>query len=160
MKYFFYNPKTKQSEGPYSIDMLRELVSKEQILPESKLCPPGGKNWIEAAEISELFSPGPLPLVNNEDDDFVHPLSKKGIKLQRKGFFYQSGIKSISAGVIAIIFSIIYIIMMNKLMSIFGDFAKTKISYTISNIFIIFGVILICRGVYKLKKGKSINPEK
>ena len=160
MKYFFYNPKTKQSEGPYSIDMLRELVSKEQLLPESKLCPPGGKKWIDAAEIGELFSPATIPNISEENDDFVHPLSKKGIKLQEKGFFYQSGTKSITGGVMAIIFSIFYIVMMNKLMSFFGGFAKTKISYTIPIIFIVFGLIFICIGVYEFKKGKSINPDK
>ena len=160
MQYYFYNENTKQAEGPYSIDMLRELVSKDQILPESKLCLQGGQKWVEAAEIGELFGPAPLPNVSDEVDDFVHPLSKKGIKLQEKGFFYQSGIKSISGGLMAIMFSIFYMIMMNNLLSFFGSFAKTKISYGIPIIFVFFGVIFICIGVYEFKKGKSINPDK
>ena len=157
MKYFFYNPKTKQSEGPYSIDMLRELVSKEQILPESKLCPPGGKKWIEAAEIVELFSPAPLPPINNEDDDFVHPLSKKGIKLQQKSILKGQGWNWIISGS--------FILLMEIFLYFF--FLRHIISFLGSNSFLfmfispaIFAIMLIVFGIYQLKKGKEINPDK
>ena len=157
MKYFFYNPYTKKSEGPYTIDMLRELVSKEQIQPDSKLCPPGGKKWIEAAEIGELFSPAPLPPVNNDDDDFVHPLSKKGIKLQQKSILKGQGWNWIISGS--------FILLMEIFLYLF--FLRHIISFLGSNSFLfmfiwpaIFAIMLILIGIYQLKKGKKINPDK
>ena len=157
MKYFFYNPETKQSEGPYSIDMLRELVSKEEILPNSLLCPPGGNNWIEATEIGELFSPAPLPPVSNEDDDFIHPFSKKGIKLQQKSILKGQGWNLIISGS--------FILLMEIFLYFF--YLRHIISFLGSNSFLfmfiapaVFAIILIVFGIYQLKKGKKINPDK
>ena len=157
MKYFFYNPYTKNSEGPYTIDMLRELVSKEQIQPDSKLCPPGGKKWIDAAEIGELFSPAPLPLGSNEDDDFVHPFSKKGIKLQQKSILKGQGWNLIISGS--------FILLMEIFLYFF--YLRHIIFFLGSNSFLfmfiapaIFAIILIVFGIYQLKKGKKINPDK
>ena len=152
MKYFFYNPYTKKSEGPYTVDMLRGLVSKEQIQPDSKLCPPGGKKWIEAAEIGELFSPAPLPPLNNEDDDFVHPLSKKGIKLQQKNFLKGIGWIWISVGSI--------LLFVDSIMCLFLRIFLGLNSYLIFLFLFIFPIVLIVFGIYQLKKGKKINPDK
>ena len=154
MKYFFYNPETKQSEGPYSIDMLRELVTKEQIQPDSKLCPPGGKRWIEAAEIGELFSPAPLPKVNNEDDDFVHPLSKKGVKIQYKKGYKAFGWFLIFMGSSSLFMGILFYFFLGNLLSAFG----TNSNYSIF-IFPLgcMSAILILFGFFFLKKSKKVN---
>jgi hypothetical protein len=151
MKYFFYNPYTKKSEGPYTIDMLRELVSKEQIQPDSKLCPPGGKKWIEAAEIGELFSPAPLPQISNEDDNFVHPLSKKGIKLQQKRSLEIQGWIWMSLGS--------FLLFLDSIMCLFIRIFLGSISYLIFLFPLIISIIMIVFGNYQLKKGKKINPD-
>ena len=135
MKYFFYNPYTKNSEGPYTIDMLRELVSKEQIQPDSKLCPPGGKKWIEAAEIGELFSPAPLPQISNEDDNFVHPLSKKGIKLQQKRSLEIQGWIWMSLGS--------FLLFLDSIMCLFIRIFLGSISYLIFLFPLIISIIMI-----------------
>ena len=151
MKYFFYNPYTKKSEGPYTIDMLRELVSKEQIQPDSKLCPPGGKNWIEAAEIGDLFSAAPLPQISNEDDNFVHPLSKKGIKLQQKRSLEIQGWIWMSLGS--------FLLFLDSIMCLFIRIFLGSISYLIFLFPLIISIIMIVFGNYQLKKGKKINPD-
>ena len=157
MKYFFYNPETKQSEGPYSIDMLRELVSKEEILPNSLLCPPGGNNWIEATEIGELFVPASLPPVNNEDDDFIHPFSKKGIKLQQKSFLKGQGWIWIISGSFALLMEIfLYFFFLRYILSFLGSITILFAFIPLTTI----GLILIILGIYQLKKGKKINPDK
>ena len=157
MKYFFYNPYTKNSEGPYTIDMLRELVSKEQIQPDSKLCPPGGKKWIDAVEICELFSPAPIPDISEENDDFVHPFSKKGIKLQQRSFLKGQGWIWIISGSFALLMEIfLYFFFLRHILSFLG-------SNTLLYAFIPFttiALILIILGIYQLKKGKKINPDK
>ena len=89
MEYFLFNQKTNQSEGPYSISMLRELVKMGKTLPESLLCPLGGNEWIQATTLNDLFTPAPPPLAStNEKDDFVHPITKKGILTQQKKSFF------------------------------------------------------------------------
>ena len=45
MEYFLFNQKTNQSEGPYSISMLRELVKMEKILPE----------WVGEKKLIRIF---------------------------------------------------------------------------------------------------------
>jgi hypothetical protein len=157
MKYFLYNPYTKNSEGPYTIDMLRELVSKEQIQPDSKLCPPGGNKWIDAAEIGELFSTAPIPDISEKNDDFVHPLSKKGIKLQQKSILKGQGWNWIISGSSILLMGIfLYFFFLRHILSFLG-------SYTYLYAFIPFttiALILIILGIYQLKKGKKINPDK
>ena len=154
MKYFFYNPYTKNSEGPYTIDMLRELVSKEQIQPDSKLCTPGGKKWIDAAEIGELFSPAPLPLISNEDDDFVHPLSKKGIKQTRRNYLKTTGWFLIIIGTFTLIMEAIYLFVIYAFLS---SYLKSFHILVIIVPAIIF-TLLICLGIYLIKRGNKINP--
>jgi hypothetical protein len=154
MKYFFYNPYTKNSEGPYTIDMLRELVSKEQIQPDSKLCTPGGKKWIDAAEIGELFSPAPLPLISNEDDDFVHPLSKKGIKQTRRNYLKTTGWFLIIIGTFTLIMEAIYLFVIYAFLS---SYLKSFHFLVIIVPAIIF-TLLICLGIYLIKRGNKINP--
>ena len=160
--YFFYNPKTNKSEGPYSIDMLRELISKEQIQPNSKLCPVGGKKWIDATEIAELFGPVPVSDVNNENDDFVHPLSQKGILQQQKIALLSKGFSCISSGIL-ILFSLIPIYyFFSGMKGILGAFGgkTTNYSFYILLCFIIFcSGILISLGIYLRKKGKRVKIE-
>ena len=152
MKYFFFNPYTKKSEGPYSVDMLRELVSKEQIQPDSKLCPPGGNKWIEAVEIGELFSPAPLPPVSNEDDNFVHPLSKKGIKLQQKKSLEIQGWIWMSLGSSLLFLDLIMCLFLRIFLGLY--------SYLIFLFPLIISIMMIVFGIYYLKKGKKINTDK
>lgn len=156
MKYFFYNPYTKNSEGPYTIDMLRELVSKEQIQPDSKLCTQGGKKWIDAAEIGELFSPAPLPLVSNEDDDFVHPLSKKGIKQTRRNYLKTAGWFLIIIGTFTLILEAIYLFVIYAFLSSYLKSFHILVIIVPAFIF----TLLICLGTYLIKRGNKINPDK
>ncbi|MEC8421426.1 MAG: GYF domain-containing protein [Verrucomicrobiota bacterium] len=155
MKYYFYNPETKQSEGPYSIDMLRELVSKEQILPESKLCPPGGKKWIDAAEIGELFSPAPIPNISEENDDFVHPLSKKGIlKIKKYGY--------ITLGICLLLYGIpnlcLSIYTMYTLIPMMGSMGVYTSWFTFSFAFLtLFELLCSALGFFLINKGRKIK---
>ncbi len=67
MEYFLLNPKTKSTEGPYSLEMLRELVRTGRLLPDSLLSPPGGSDWKQACEVDDLFTPAPIPeFIKNE----------------------------------------------------------------------------------------------
>lgn len=155
MKYFFYNPKTKQSEGPYSIDMLRELVSKEQLLPESKLCPPGGKKWIDAAEIGELFSPAPIPNISEENDDFVHPLSKKGILKIKKYGYITLGICLVLYGIPSL-FASVY--TMYTLLTMSGFMGVSTSWYTIPFGFLtLFELLCSALGFFLINKGRKIK---
>jgi hypothetical protein len=127
MKYFFYNPETKQSEGPYSIDMLRDFV------------------------------PAPLPPVNNEDDDFIHPFSKKGIKLQQKTFLRGQGWIWIISGSFTLLMEIfLYFFFLRYILSFLGSSTILFAFIPLTTI----GLILIILGIYQLKKGKKINPDK
>ena len=153
MKYFFYNPYTKNSEGPYTIDMLRELVSKEQILPESKLCLQGGQKWVEAAEIGELFGPAPLPNISENDDDFVHPMSKKGVKIQYKKGYKAFGWLFMFMGGSSLFMCISSYFFLGNLFSAFG----TNSNYYIYIVPSLGSVIFFLFGFFFLKKSKKIN---
>lgn len=156
MKYFFYNPYTKNSEGPYTIDMLRELVSKEQIQPDSKLCPPGGNKWIDAAEIGELFSPAPIPDISEENDEFVHPLSNKGVKIQYKKGYKAFGWLFIFIGSSSLFMCILFYFFLGNLFSAFGTNSNYYF-YLIYVVPLLGSVISLLVGFFFLKKSKKIN---
>lgn len=163
MEYFLLNPKTKSTEGPYSPEMLRELVRTGKLLPDSLLSPPGGNDWKQACEVDDLFTPAPVPSTNTKDakDDFVHPLSKKGILQQQKHVLLSKGFSCISSGIF-MLFSLIPIFYffngMKGLLETFGG--KTSyIFYVLPVMVILFSSILIGTGIYLRKKGKQIKIE-
>jgi hypothetical protein len=164
MEYFLLNPKTKSTEGPYSLEMLRELVRTGKLLPDSLLSPPGGSDWIQACEVDDLFTPAPVPSTNTENakDDFIHPLSKKGILQQQKHVLMSKGFSCISTGIL-MLFSLIPIYyFFNGMKGLLGAFGgkTTSYSFYILPCFIIFcSGVLISLGIYLRKKGKQIKIE-
>ena len=157
MEYFLFNQKTNQSEGPYSISMLRELVKMEKILPESLLCPPGGNEWIQASTLNDLFTPAPPPLASTKGkDDFVHPLSKKGILTQQKTELFFRGILLIIGGSGTLIMgaTLYYFII-----TFIGGFVKFHMKLTIIIPVLISCLSLVLLGIYFVEKSKKITIE-
>ena len=164
MEYFLLNTKNKSTEGPYSLEMLRELVRTGKLLPDSLLSPPGGSDWKQACEVDDLFTPAPIPSANTKDaeDDFVHPLSKKGILQQKKHVLMSNGFSCISTGIL-MLFSLIpmyyFFSGMKGLLGAFGGKTTSYIFYILPCFIIFCSGLLISLGIYLRKKGKQIRIE-
>ena len=168
MQYFFHNPETNASEGPYTVEMLQVLRKQGKLVPDSLLFPPNGKEWIPARNIKGLWGAPKKKNVRSvqaakKKDDFVHPLSKKGILQERKNALLYKAISLFGCSALCLFLSIGFPIFMSYMFSPLETLADlsgkpvSKPNYWIYILPIIFcGIVSGGLGFYLLKKSKAI----